>query len=240
MSERKRNQLSDYPDVTTKSVSHHTQIHRHVPAPKRENPCEYTAPKPAALSGGGCDPPIWKTARCSPKATPPRRAGTSWRLYCPDGHGRTPNRAGAFAALLYRAALRKSRCADHTEVSKITSYGKTAINELVQSGTSVQVFPERRCQPHSEAYGGVLLGHTFAPSMQITVASASLQGFSFWRKIRESTRKDNRRRCGVMASVPMESYFIPDRVYLIYKRIDLYLLGYNIIDICLDFIPVRV
>ena len=79
------------------------------------------------------------------------------RLYCPDGRTGSPNCTGAFATVLYRAALRLSRCADNPNGFQNHRLRKNRHQQLVQSGAH-QVFPEKQCQPHSEGlFGGVLL-----------------------------------------------------------------------------------
>ena len=62
-----------------------------------------------------------------------------------------------FAVVLYRAALRLSRCADYAGGFQNHRLRKNFNQQLVQSGTH-QVFPEKQRQPHSEGlFGGVLL-----------------------------------------------------------------------------------
>lgn len=82
-----------------------------------------------------------------------------------------PNRAGAFASVLYRSALRISRCTDHPNGFQNHRLRKNRHQQLVQSGTH-QVFPEKQCQPHSEGlFGGVFLFYLLSHHHpQITVA----------------------------------------------------------------------
>ena len=81
------------------------------------------------------------------------------------------NRAGAFAAVLYRAALRLSRCADYTGGFQNHRLWQNFNQQLVQSGAH-QVFPEKQRQPHSEGlFGGVLLCYLLSHHHpQVTVA----------------------------------------------------------------------
>lgn len=174
--ERKRNQLgrrSRY-NHEGSAVSNlpHQQIYRPVPATKRENPLRVHGQENSLLQNQerGCDCLSGKPQGVPRKLLRPGRL-VQRRLYRPDRGTGSPNRAGAFAAVLYRAALRLSRCADHPNGFQHHRLRKNYNQQLVQSGTH-QVFPEKQCQPHSEGlFVGVFLFHLLSHHhTQITVA----------------------------------------------------------------------
>ena len=194
--ERKRSQLGRCSrcDHERPAVSHlpHQQIHRPVPAPKRENPLRVHGQKNTLLQNqkGGCDCLSGKPQGVPRKLLRPGGL-VQRRLYCPDGETGSPNRAGAFASVLYRAALRLSRCADHTSSFQNHRLRKNRHQQLVQSGAH-QVFPEKQCQPYSEGlFGGVLLFHLLShhhPQIAVACSGAeTLPGL-------EKSETDGRRR----------------------------------------------
>lgn len=108
--ERTRNQLGRRSrcDHEGSAVSHlpYQQIHRPVPATKRENPLRVHGQKNTLLQNQerGCHCLSGKPQGVPRKLLRPGGL-VQGRLHCPDGGTGSPNRAGAFAAILYRAAL---------------------------------------------------------------------------------------------------------------------------------------
>ncbi len=174
--ERKPINWDTVPDVITKDqlyrICHISKSPPCTCSKAGKSPASIRARKHAAIkSRRRMSLPIWKTAKCSPKATPPRRAGTKaiilsrWRSRVPQivlEHLR---------AVLYRTALRLSRRADYAGGFQNHRLRKNRDQQLVQSGTH-QVFPEKQRQPHSEGlFGGVLLLYLLSHHHpQITVA----------------------------------------------------------------------
>ena len=125
--------------------------------------------------------PIWKTARCSPKAIQPRQAGTKAIIL-----SRWRNRF-EHLRLYYTELLSGYPDVLTTQaVSKITGYSKTSINNWCNQGY-IKSFRKNNVNHIPKVY----LVEFFCSTYFRTITRKppwhirTLQGFSSWRKIRD-------------------------------------------------------